>query len=59
MKADILDDNIAEGSPDLRLDQGFTFQRRNDLKHTAKRENSDKVLEKSSQIPDWNFSGEI
>lgn len=35
MSRNILD-NIAQGSPDLRLDQGFTFHRNNDLKHTAK-----------------------
>ncbi len=57
---DILDENLLQSAPDLRLGRRFTFQQDNDPKHTAKitkewlHNNSVTVLEWPSQSPDLN-----
>ncbi|KAG2470802.1 TCB1 transposase, partial [Polypterus senegalus] len=60
MYRDILDENLLQGTFDLRLGRRFFFQQVNDPKHTAKiskewlQDNSVNVLECPSQSPDLN-----
>ncbi|KAG2466651.1 TCB1 transposase, partial [Polypterus senegalus] len=57
----ILDENLLQSAPDLRLGQQFFFQQDNDPKHTAKiskewlQDNSVNVLEWPSHSPDLNL----
>jgi len=48
---DILDENLFQSALDLRLGRRFTFQQDNAPKHTAKRNNSETVLEWPSLNP--------
>ncbi len=57
---DIFKENLVQSAQDVRLGRGFTFQKANDQKHTAKttqewlRDNSVTVLEWPSQSPNLN-----
>ena len=56
----ILDENLLQSVPDLRLGQMFTFQQDNDPKHTVKtmqqwlQDKSLNVIDRPSQSPDLN-----
>ncbi|KAG2466461.1 TCB1 transposase, partial [Polypterus senegalus] len=60
MYRDVLDENLLQSAPDLRLGRRFIIQQDNDHKHTAKiskewlQDNSVNVLEWPSQSPDLN-----
>ena len=56
----IINENLLQSVPDLRLGQMFTFQQDNDPKHTAKtmqewlQDKSLNVIDRPSQSPDLN-----